>query len=383
MADLFKDPRLPDYYSEHDWRSVQSDDDARDRVINGFLNEELCVVHGLDLNGLDFDFLGHIDMPQTWEMKKFTFQPLLDEVDRRGLNGSLGESILRGSFAGDRKRMKHFVEQLRVMKRIADIVSGRLLQGFNVEHTAYISRFSETRMENLHFDLDAGSDDHEAFRLYINLDKATRFWATSYQCTQLVETGGQRLVHDLDDGLPAETILKRVTTRAFGGWNQRATERAAPRHLAFFDPGDVWMIDGRSISHQVLTGHRVLTIYARLPHKTNPHLQPTFANKLRSSLQKARQVPLGAETAQVSYYTPDQITADGNLKADWAKVFGDTRTGRIRRFEDSGLIAETNADSTVVPPVPALAPAPSSSRRTTRLRPRAWVRAALNAMQRE
>jgi hypothetical protein len=383
MADLFKDPRLPDYYSEHDWRSVRSDDSARDRVIDGFLNEELCVVHGLDLNGLDFDFLGHVDMPQTWEMKKFMFGSLLDEVDRKGLKGSLGESILRGSFAGDQQRMKHFVEQLRVMKRTADIVSGRLLQGFNVEQSVYVSRFSETRMENLHFDLDASSDDHEAFRLYINLDKAPRFWATSYQCTQLVETGGQRLVHDLDDGQPAETILKRVTTRAFGGWNQRATERASPRHLAFFDPGDVWLVDGRSISHQVLTGHRVLTIYAKLPHKTNPHLQPTFAKKLRSSLQKARQVPVGAETAQVSYYTPDQITAASDLKADWAKVFGETQTGRIRRFEDSGLIAQAGTESTVVPPVPALAPTPPSSQRTSKLRPRAWVRAALSAIQRE
>ena len=200
-----------------------------------------------------------------------------------------------------------------------------------------LTRLSETRMENLHYDLDRSSDDHEAFRLYINLDKAPRLWATSYQMTELIRQGGERLLNGVDTELPAETILKRVATRAYGGWNQRATERVSPRHLVYVDPGDIFLIDGRSVSHQVLTGHRVFTTYARIAHTGLPPVKPTFSEKIRGALIEASKVPIGKETALVNYYEPAQLTAAASVREDWGTVFGDTHTGRIRRFDDVGL----------------------------------------------
>jgi len=54
-------------------------------------------------------------------------------------------------------------------------------------------------------------------------------------------------------------------------------------------------------------------------------------------LAEAQRVPVGKETALVDYYEPAQITAAGNVKEEWTEVFGETRTGRIRRFDDAGL----------------------------------------------
>jgi hypothetical protein len=193
-------------------------------------------------------------------------------------------------------------------------------------------------MENLHYDIDQDSDDHEAFRLYINLDAYPRIWSTSYTVTRLFREGGERLLGGIDPNEKAEIILKRAISRAYGGWNQRATERKAPRHQIYFDPGDVWIVDGRSVSHQVLSGHRVLSIYAKIPHAENPGLTPTFAQKLRRAFAEGMKVPVGQETAEVNYFAPAAITGAPNLREEWSDVFGQTRTGTIRRFDDSGMV---------------------------------------------
>jgi hypothetical protein len=260
-------------------------------------------------------------------------------VELLGLfGGRTASTVLQEGFQGDKGAYAHFVAQVKQLQRIADTLLAAILPCKSTL-VSLVTRFSETRMENLHYDLDANADDHEAFRLYINLDHAPRVWATSYQLTDLLRRGGQHLLAGVDPEAPSETILKRIASRAFGGWNQRATERVSPRHLVFIDPGDVFVVDGRCISHQVMTGHRVFTVYAKVPHG-HAAVQPTFAAKLRGALAEARRVPVGEQTALVNYYEPGQVTAAPQVKEQWTSVFGDTRTGRIRRFDDRGLCAD-------------------------------------------
>lgn len=337
MVDLFLDPRLPDYVVEHNWNRVAAEDSARDAVMSDFLSERICVLWGADLSRLDFAFLSGVTLPQTWEMKKFQFNALIADVDA-GLESGLVTLIRDQIFHGDLGLFDYFVGQLRAIRELATGMIRRLFDQYETDVLTFVTRFSETRMENLHYDLDPDSDNHEAFRFYINLDNVPRLWATSYQSTQLLNLGGSRIVAGLDETMPAELILKRVLTRAFGGWNQRAIERIAPRHIMFFDQGDVWIVDGRSVSHQVVTGHRVLSVYAKLSHAKNPLLRPTFAEKLKSHLSTARAVPLGSETALVNYYEPKDITPATNLKEGWEEAFGNTRTGKVRRFDTFGLV---------------------------------------------
>jgi hypothetical protein len=339
MPDVFLDPRLPDYLVEHDWKQVAANVESSRKVVSDFLSEKICTLHGYDLSALDFEFLSTVTLPQTWQMKKFKFKQLISEAENTKGNHDLYEFVLKEGFRDDRERLNRFIDQLRHLRAIADEIAGRLLADVKVENTIYISRFSETRLENMHFDIDVDSDNHDSFRLYINLDRAPRNWETSYQLTELLKRGGSRLVGDFDDAWPSERILERTTTRAFGGWNQRATERKAPRHVLFFDPGDIWLVDGRCVSHQVVTGHRVLSIYGRMAHEDNPGLGPTFAQKLRTALAEGRRVPIGSETAEVGYYSKEQITSPGSLKDNWADVYGRTGTGRVRKYTDAGMQA--------------------------------------------
>ncbi len=332
--DVFLDKRLPDYFREHAWADVRLRRTGAGSPFADFLGERLGVVHGCDLAGLDREFLARVSFPQTWEFKKLQATALLG-IGAAG--GTLGQTVLRDGFRGDKRAYQHFVAQVQVLRRIVDELLAALLPA-KPTVVRLVTRFSETRVENLHFDFDADSDSHEAFRLYVNLDAAPRIWATSYQVTDLIRRGGQRLTRGIDPALPSETILKRVATRAFGGWNQRATERLAPRHLVYVDPGDVFFLDGRCVGHQVLSGHRVLSVYAAIAHG-DERVRPTFADKLRGALADAQQVPIGAETAVVDYFEPQQITPSPNVREDWERVFGHTQTGRIRRFDDHGLRA--------------------------------------------
>ncbi|MBK8099638.1 MAG: hypothetical protein IPK26_21235 [Planctomycetes bacterium] len=277
--------------------------------------------------------------PQTWEFKKLQVAGLVEEA--RLLDFSrrrTANMVLNDGFGGDQRAFLHFVEQVRILQQVANDLLAAILP-VKPELVNLLMRCSETRMENLHYDLDADADGHEAFRLYINLDRAPRIWATSYQMSDLLARGGQRLVAGLTKDLPGETILKRAATRAYGGWNQRATERVSPRHMIYVDPGDIFFVDGRCVSHQVLTGHRVFTVYAKIPHGNAVH--PTFGEKIRSALAQAQQVPIGKETALVNYYEPAQVTASPHVREEWSSVFGTTRTGRVRSFDDVGMRGES------------------------------------------
>jgi hypothetical protein len=337
MVDVFLDKRLDDYFTSHDWTEIEGSSSARDAVLNDFVSEKIATIHGLNTGEIDFAFLETVRFPQMWKMKKFRFKDLLDQVEQAKETAELYSFVLKDVFGGDEGRFRYFAGQLSRVEQIADGLINRLLGGLDVETKIMVTRFSETRMENLHYDMDPGSDDHEAFRLYINLDAYPRIWSTSYQLTTLLRKGGRRLVEGIDPNSPAETILKRAVGRAFGGWNQRATERLAPRHQIYFDPGDIWIVDGRSVSHQVLSGYRVLSVYVKLPHAGNAGLRPTFAEKIRGALADGMEVPVGQETALVNYFNGSEITAAPNLQENWADVFGNVRTGRIRRFDDAGM----------------------------------------------
>lgn len=333
MVDVFLDPRLPDRVREHDWRTLN----VRS-VMNDFSDEHLVVLHHCPTERIDFEFLQTVSLPQTWEMKKLIITHLLAKIDGGDGNHPLVKQVLEGGFGGNKARFDKFVGQLRVLVEISNLMLDKLLDGLVVSERQVVCRFSETRMENLHFDLDKNSDDHEAFRLYINLDAHPRIWSISYPVTDLITQGGRRMTDNIPLDLPAEVKLERITGRAFGGWNQRATERKSPRHMIFFDPGDVWIVDGRSVSHQVLQGQRVLSVYARIPIAGNEGKIRGLRQRLENAFTKAADVPVGNETALVNYFSTKQITASGDIKTDWADVFGGTGTGMVRRFDDHGIV---------------------------------------------
>lgn len=332
MPDVFLDPRVADRFTEIDVRT-----DAAS-VVPRFLASDTLVLRGLDLGGLDFDFLKSISFPQTWEMKKFGFSMFAKayrEQPRRGRETVQHHATVFEACGRDAGRVEHLVDQFELLTRTLDRFVSRAFAGARIDQLDLIARFSETRQENLHFDIDKDSDTHEAFRLYVNIDAAPRIWAMSHTLNELARIAAGRVDAERFASRPAEDFVKQLTSRCFGGWHNRADERAAPRHMVYFDPGDVWVVDGRSISHQVLYGHRVITTYVRLPREGNEALKPNTSDKVRLAIEEAK----GPRRPEGDWIRSDRVLYPvDDLKTGWADVFGQTGTGRVRRFDERGLV---------------------------------------------
>lgn len=323
MPDIFLDPRVADTFSEIDLSAVG----GYSAILSAFRNSRTGVLRNTDVR-LNLDLLKTISFPQTWEMKKFQFSKFAADYERRGKSADHYETVF-SACGRDEGRFKELVESFFQLDITIRKFLERAFEGVEIEGVSLIARFSETRQENLHFDLDAGSETHEAFRIYWNVDSAPRIWAMSHTYEDLCRVAAGRFSVEGYNERPAEDLVKLVTTRCFGGWHDRASERSAPRHMVYFDPGDCWFVDGRSVSHQVLYGHRVISTYCRIP-KQGVTLE-----------RKGRALALlqGARTHEGDWI-PDMrsVAAGGDIKGTWDTVFGEIGTGRVRRFNSSGLV---------------------------------------------
>ncbi len=106
-----------------------------------------------------------------------------------------------------------------------------------------------------------GSAQHAP--LFINLDDQPRIVAFGPQLEGLLERFGPALPAALWAGGSAEAVMAALNQAALAGAGS-AWEADQPRHLIYFEPGDVWTIDGRQSSRQVVHGRRLLCIDAEV-----------------------------------------------------------------------------------------------------------------------
>jgi len=154
-----------------------------------------------------------------------------------------------------------------------------IFSGYRFSRREIIWRFAETRVENLHFDTDKNCDDLELIRLYVNLDDVPRIWYTGGTFASL----GNEWYEKLDLGRfrneSHDKLLKELTMKVFGDWHARGRDKV-PRHLVMFEPGDVWLSDGRLVAHQVVYGRRVVSTLFVAPADAVPDPTNTFAQKV-------------------------------------------------------------------------------------------------------
>jgi hypothetical protein len=95
--------------------------------------------------------------------------------------------------------------------------------------------------------------------MFVNLDSVPRIWNTGFTLEELLDRFG----HVLTDRELAETgpglLCRYLNQRVYGGLSNAGRD-GQPRHTAFFEPGDVWMVDSRKVSHQIFYGRRALSV---------------------------------------------------------------------------------------------------------------------------
>lgn len=279
MTQVFVNPEVEDYFVEYDFREARKGvGQTRQSIIQDFANEKVILLRNLKLDA-DFAFLQGVTFYQKWKWKKLALSrfEVIPEKQRRHVPEIV--DFVQDVFAADWGRFTYFTDQAALVNAQIRSAVDEIFSGYGFLHRHIIWRFTETRVENLHFDVDRNCDDFELIRLYVNLDDIPRIWYTAGTFTATAHEWYEKLDLSRFRGQPHDKLLKELTTKIFGDWHMRGKDKV-PRHLVLFEPGDVWLSDGRLVSHQVIYGRRVVSTLF-IAHTDNvPDSANTFASKV-------------------------------------------------------------------------------------------------------
>jgi len=278
MTQLFAHPDVEDYFVEHHVDAGSLTSGVGSKVADDFANERLILIRGFRFDA-DLKFLQSLSFLQKWRWKKLAvtrFQSVPEY--RRRFDAEIVEFVA-DVFGNDWGRFDYFLAQASAVNEQTARLVEALFSAYRFQQRHIIWRFTETRVENLHFDVDRNCDDLELVRLYVNLDDVPRIWYTAGTFSTVSETYYESLGLSRFKGQSNDALLKRLDTGAFGDWNHRGRD-TVPRHLVLFEPGDIWIVDGRRVSHQVMYGRRVVsTLFVAGPDGI-PDPAKTFAQSV-------------------------------------------------------------------------------------------------------
>jgi hypothetical protein len=294
MTQIFINPEVEDYFVEYDVCEAHRDNRTRQCIIDDFTNEKIILLRNLKLDA-DFAFLRGVTFYQKWKWKKLalsSFEAI--PAEKRRTIPEIVEFV-QDIFAGDWGRFTYFFEQATLVNSEIRSAVDRIFTNYGFKQRHIIWRFTETRVENLHFDIDRNCDNLELVRLYFNIDDIPRIWYTSGTFTGIGNDWYDKLDLCRFRAQSHDKLLKEMTTRVFGDWHMRGKDKV-PRHLVLFEPGDVWVSDGRLVSHQVIYGRRVVSTLFVADVNNVPDPNKTFAQKAASLHERALKREKGPNT---------------------------------------------------------------------------------------
>jgi len=250
---IYKHPELPDYFAKV--AGVQADSAPRDipSIIKPYESGRVLHFPRLDF-GIDHDFWTALPTDTYGRLKKLSSTPAADDpshdpvLDRRLMEAEAPKGLAR--------RLKR--EIVRLYERVLPVYEA-LFHGYRFTRRQVVWRLNTIRNENLHVDTYTTEFKDHFARLFINLDDQPRIWMTSWSLDDLYQRFGGAIPPELLARGGSSDIHAAVNEAAFGGkstiwWDGQ------PRHVAYFDPGEVWAVDSRQVAHQIFYGRRAVSI---------------------------------------------------------------------------------------------------------------------------
>lgn len=247
------------------------DDATARKVAVAYENGEAVLLKGLRPS-FDPNFFAAIEWPAIDVLKKLKSvqlvdyhrlvqqgeRPANDPAPTRNSAADQYSQILTHVFGGDTGKTASFVDHMRDINGFLKRTISTIFPTYKVKKDLFTWRCADTINENLHLDVyNEDLPDHHV-RMFINLDNVQRIWHTSHRLTWLLDHYLHRLPADLvANGTPGR-ICHALNFEAFGGF-EIAGREGAPKHILFFDPGDVWIVDSRKVSHQIFFGRRAVS----------------------------------------------------------------------------------------------------------------------------
>jgi hypothetical protein len=343
MTQVYLHPDIADYFVEYDFTEVRRSpadggaNDLRRRIMEDYVAEKCILLRNVRID-YDKTFMGGVQFPPTWLYKKFPSRVV--ERPKPLWRSEPKQELCRDLFGGDGGRYRKFEREVRAVNDGIRAVLDEVLRHHAVSATDIIWRHTETRVENLHFDIDKDSADFESVRLYLNMDDIPRIWHTSHPLSQILAAYYDELELAKLRGQPLERLLQVMSQRVFGNWASRGREQF-PRHMALFEPGDMWIVDGRTLPHQVIYGRRVASSFYQLDSAALPAWHPTLASKIEAAhADRASGVAAPAAANMKGYAYPFDTggpkpppgVSHPDLKTDWDKFYADSIQAKLVRL---------------------------------------------------
>jgi len=328
MTQLFLHPNIEDYFVERDFQAVATDQSIRNQIIEDYSGEKLILLRNLKFD-LDWDFLRSVSFYQKWKWKKLALSSFEAIPPEKWSAVPEMSEFVADVFAGDRGKFSYFMSQAKLVNDSIRHALRTIFANYGFNREDIIWRFTETRVENLHFDVDRNCDNLELIRLYVNLDDIPRIWYTAGTFTSTGTEWYDKLDLSRFQTQPHDKLLKEISTKVFGDWYQRGRD-TVPRHLVLFEPGDVWLTDGRTVSHQVIYGRRVVSALFIAPVDAVPDREKTFVQKV-AELHQRRSTPQPSD-APAPKPIPTVSRAPLDLTVAWENLPEHERKAKLVRL---------------------------------------------------
>lgn len=249
MAKLFKNPELTDYFSIIEDVTHDTPLDSIRSYVPDYEDGKVLYFPKLKLD-LDFDFWASIPTEEYPGFKKMLCwvgddQPTLIENAIRKAGGP--PELSRPLF----KNVKELLDKILP-------IYYRIFDGYQYSAKKCIFRLNTLYNENIHYDSYKVDSPEQFARMFINLDTQPRIWYTGYTADEIFKIYGNKLSRKVLDTTTSNRFWRELNLAAFGDIDRWYGNQ--PRHLIYFEPGDVWVVDSRQISHQIFYGRRAVSI---------------------------------------------------------------------------------------------------------------------------
>jgi hypothetical protein len=256
MAIVKKNPNLPDYFLEVRGVTLEAPPSAVPSIVGMY--EDAKVMWFPELKPrIDTDFWASLDTRSLPALKKLSTLSNIDGSQDHATTTAQIErlekaGVERGLAAEVARQMASLLEQVMPLYQ-------PLFGGYRFTRGKVVWRLQDIYTENLHLDAYGSANPDHFARIFINLDTQPRIWHTSWQAEDVMRIAKGRLPPQEFTRLSANDLWSALNFAVFGKtardwWDDQ------PRHVAFFEPGDVWSVDSRLVAHQIFYGRRAVSI---------------------------------------------------------------------------------------------------------------------------
>lgn len=252
MARIFRHPLVEDYFHELDCNSELPSVAAKAGQL--YESGQVILLRNANID-CDRQFLSKLNLTDKEVFKKLKSISLCDSYSK---NPKTFKDTINRCFDNDEGKFKYFTQQVAAVNaQVADLIH-ILFPTYSIIRPSITWRMTETINENLHVDVynDDLPDHH--IRVFVNLDVVPRIWHTSHTLETLLEHHLDLLDEQAVHHASAGRICHALNFAIFKGFEEAGRE-GSPKHIVFFEPGEVWAVDSRKVSHQIFYGRKALS----------------------------------------------------------------------------------------------------------------------------